>query len=315
MRRRDRDAIRRSIMDNLDTTPATVARPHAPSRLDESIGTDLDFDWRPQPLERAVEGDRSFRWPIIGAAAAMAIAAVVLVRGIGTFSDTQAAEHLTTYRAAVIEFEDALDDLEAALPGVGVQEALAFETATGALRSVANEPLPGLPPFVPQGSLGDVKRAQSHLLSMVDVATSISGDLDVSATFTQASETLFNVPGLPFSTPEELIGPAGEAITDMESETRATLAALEPNDLFVGYLTAVESALEDLPEWTDRYILALRRGDAETAELLIGSIQSQEQALDEELGIGLSAIARGIEQRLADLRAAIDEALVLTASS
>ena len=34
---------------------------------EESIGS-IDFDWRPQPLERVVDSGRSFRWPIIGGA-------------------------------------------------------------------------------------------------------------------------------------------------------------------------------------------------------------------------------------------------------
>jgi hypothetical protein len=314
MRRRRRHDIRRSILDNLDTAPATVAQPHAPTAADEQIGEDLDFDWKPRPLERAVETDRSFRWPIIGAALLMAVGAIVVVRGLGTFSDTQAQERLATYRAAVTEFEDALDDLQSALPDIGVAEALAFDTATETLREVAEEDLPGLPPFVPQGSLGDVQRAQEHLIEMADAAALVSSDLDLAASFTEASARLFAVPPLPFSAPEELIDPAGEAITTMQSETRATLASLEPVDTFAGYLAAVEAALADLPDWTDRYLLALRRGDAETAELLIGSIRSEAETVDGELTIGLTAIARGVEERIADIRAAIDRAKVLTSS-
>jgi hypothetical protein len=301
-------------MDNLDTTPATVARRHAPATSEDPVGDELDFDWRPQPLGKAIESDRSFRWPIIGAAIVMAIGAIVLVRGLGTFSDTQAQERLVTYRAAIVDFEDSLDDLEGSLPIIGLPQALAFEMATDALRDVASEDLPGLPPFVPQGSLGEVQRAQNHMLGMVDVATSISADLAVAARYTEASDTLFAIPPLPFSAPEELIAPAGDAITAMQSETLGTLSSLEPDDTFAGYLAGVEAALEDLPDWTDRYLLALRRGDAETAELLIGSIQSEAESLNGELTIGLSAIARGVEERISELRAAIDEGKVLTAT-
>ena len=134
-----------------------------------------------------------------------------------------------------------------------------------------------------------------------------------SATFSEASQSLFDVPPLPFSAPEELIVPAGEAITEMESETRTTLAGLDPVEPFVTYVEEVEAALEDLADWTDRYILALRRGDAEVAEQLVAEIESVEQGLQDELEVGLSSIAIGVEERISELRAAIEEATVLTA--
>ena len=149
---------------------------------------------------------------------------------------------------------------------------------------------------------------------MVDVATSISGDLAGAATFSDASASLFAVPPLPFSAPDELIGPAGDAITTMQSTTQRTLSSLDPLDTFDGYVAELTSAVADLPEWTDRYILALRRGDAETAEQLIAVIQAQEQAIADELAVGLTTIAKGVEERISDLRNAIDEARVLTAT-
>ena len=312
-RRRRREANRRSIIDNLETTPATVSSRRASSGPDEPFA-DLDFDWRPQPLERAVQGDRSFRWPIIGAALVLGAIAILLVRGLGTFSDAQAAERLETYRAEVDDFSAALGDLEAALPAVSTQDALAFAEATDELRAAASEELPGLPPFVPQGSLGEVSRARDHLLSMTDVAMSVSADLAVAADYTDASETIFAVPPLPFTAPEELIGNAAEAITDMETETRTTLARLEPTEEFVGYVESVEEALEGIGDWADRYLLALRRGDAATAEALVAELQAEAELLEAELEIGLETIARTVENRLAELRAAVVEAEVLTAT-
>jgi hypothetical protein len=310
-RSRRREANRRSIIDMLETTPATVAEPTAPSAIDERLG-DLDFDWRPQPLERAVEGNRSFRWPIIGAALVLAALAIILVRGLGTFSDAQADERLATYHEAIGDFSAALDDLETALPDITVSDALTFSTATESLRTVAAADLPGLPPFVPQGALGEVERAQDRLLAMVDAAASISADLDVAATFSDAATTLFSIPPLPFSVPEELIGPAGQAITTMQSDTRATLAALEPNDTFATYVEKVQEALDGLSDWADLYLLALRRGDSATATELLDDLETTSALLDDELSIALTTISKGVDERLSDLHDAIVEAEVLT---
>lgn len=310
--RRRRDANKRTIIDLLETTPATVPRRSEKSPTDD-LPAELDFDWRPQPLERVVQGNRSFRWPIIGAALVLAALAILAVQGLGTFSDTQANERLETYRTAVDDFAASIDELEAALPAVGMADAVAFEAASDSLRSAASEELPGLPPFVPQGALGEVARARDHLLAMADIALAVSTDLDLAATFTEASAGLFAVPSLPFSAPDELIVPAGEAITEMESETRSTLASLEAVEPFGTYVDEVESALADLGEWTDRYLLALRRGDTDVAESLVTEIEGVEQALNDELEVGLSSIAIRVEERIGELRAAIDEADVLTA--
>ncbi len=311
--RRRREANRRSIIDMLDTTPAQVASPSTPSAAEDAVG-DIDFDWRPQPLEKVVTGDRSFRWPIIGAAIVLAAIAIIAVRGLGTISDAQAEERLDLYRVGLASFSAAVDELDGALPAVDIEAALAFSVATEELLSVAAEDLPGVPPFVPQGSLGDVAAAQEHLLSIVDVATAISAQLDTAVTYLAASESLFAVPPLPFEAPDELIDPASQAIADMQTLTLGTLAGLEPDPEFADYLARVDEALESIPDWSDRYLLALRRGDVETAEALIVEITAQRQLLDAEMEAALAAVSLVIADRMDEIRTAIDQAEVLTAT-
>ena len=311
--RRRREANRRSIIDMLETTPARVAQPSSPAANDELAG-DIDFDWRPRPLEKVVSGDRSFRWPIIGAALVLGALAIIAVRGLGTISDTQADERLADYRTELGRFSDAVVDLEAALPNIDIDAALAFSLATDQLLSVASEDLPGLPPFVPQGSLGDVAAAQDHLLAMVDVATAISADLDTASTYLAAAEALFSVPPLPFEAPDELIEPASQAIADMQTETLRTLAGLEPNTTFGDYLDRLDEALGSIPDWSDRYLLALRRGDTEAANALIAEITARRQLLDAELEVALTSVSRTVSELIEDIRTAIAQAEVLTAT-
>lgn len=312
--RRKREANRRTIIDMLETTPAQVPRPVQRPTGDDTI-TDLDFDWRPQPLERIVASDRSFRWPILGAAIVLAAVALIAVRGLGTISDSQADERLAAYNAEVATFSTALDALEATLPEIDIESALAFSVATEGLRSAATEDLPGLPPFVPQGSLGDVAAVQDHLLTIVDVATRISADLDTAATYETASDRLFVIPPLPFEAPEELIDPAGEAITDMQTLTLATLASLDPDDRFAAYVARIEDALDSIPVWNDGYLLALRRGDRESAEALIVDITAQHQLIEAEFEVALTEVSNAISGRMEEVRTALAEAEVLTTTS
>ena len=308
--RRQREANRRTIIDMLETTPAHAARPAQRSKSDD-IG-DLDFDWRPQPLERVVASGRSFRWPIIGAAIVLAAVAIIAVRGLGTISDSQADERLAAYNAEVTTFSVALDALEETLPDIEVQSALAFSVATDVLRLAATEDLPGLPPFVPQGSLGDVAAVQDLLLAIVDVATTVSADLDIAATYKTASERLFVVPPLPFSAPEELLEPAGAAIADMQTETLAALAGLDPDERFEMYVGRIEDALDAIPDWADRYLLALRRNDTEAAEALIVEITARRQLIEAELSVALDDVSDTVSGRMEELRTALTEADVLT---
>lgn len=309
--RRQREANRRTIIDMLETTPAQAARPTRRASSDDNM-SDLDFDWRPQPLERLVTSGRSFRWPIIGAAVVLAAVAIIAVRGLGTISDSQADERLTAYNAEVSAFSSALDALEATLPDIEIESALAFSVATDDLRLAATEDLPGLPPFVPQGSLGDVAEVQDLLLSIVDVATTVSADLDIAATYKTASERLFDVPPLPFSAPEELIEPAGAAIADMQTETLAALAGLDPDDRFEMYIGRIEEALDAVPDWADRYLLALRRSDTETAEALIVEITARSQLIEAELAVALDEVADSVSGRMEELRTALTAADILT---
>jgi len=308
--RRQREANRRTIIDMLETTPAHAARPARRSKSDDI--SDLDFDWRPQPLERVVASGRSFRWPIIGAAIVLAAVAIITVRGLGTISDSQADERLAAYNVEVTTFSAALDALEETLPDIEVQSALAFSVATDDLRLAATEDLPGLPPFVPQGSLGDVVAVQDLLLAIVDVAITVSADLDIAATYKTASERLFAVPPLPFSAPEELLEPAGAAIADMQTETLAALAGLDPDERFEMYVGRIEDALNAVPDWADRYLLALRRNDTEAAEALIVEITARLQLIEAELDVALDDVSDAVSGRMEELRTALTEADVLT---
>ena len=312
--RRQREANRKTIIDMLETTPAQVARPTKRSSGDDTM-SDLDFDWRPQPLGRVVSGDRSFRWPIIGAALVLAAIAIVAVRGLGTISDSQADERLAAYNAEVTAFSSAVDDLAATLPDIDLESALAFSVATDDLRTAATEELPGLPPFVPQGSLGDLAEVQDHLLTIVDVATTISSDLDVGATYATASEQLFAVPPLPSQAPEALVDVAGQAIADMQTATLAALNRLDPDERFETYVGRVDEALLFIPDWADRYLLSLRRGDAETTEALIIEITARSQLIEAELDVALDAVAAAVSERMDEIRTAITKADVLTTTS
>jgi hypothetical protein len=312
--RRQREANRKTIIDMLETTPAQVASPARRSEGEDTM-TDLDFDWRPQPLGRVVSGDRSFRWPIIGAALVLAAIAIVAVRGLGTISDSQADERLAAYNTEVSAFSSGVDALAATLPDIDVESALAFSVATDNLREAAIEELPGLPPFVPQGSLGDLAEVQDHLLTIVDVATTISSDLDVGATYSTASEQLFAIPPLPSQAPDTLVDVAGQAIADMQTATLAALNRLDPDERFEAYVGRVEEALEFLPDWADRYLLALRRGDLETTEALIIEITARSQLIEAELDVALDEVAASVSGRMDEIRAAITEAEVLTTTS
>ena len=78
------------------------------------------------------------------------------------------------------------------------------------------------------------------------------------------------------------------------------------------YVGRIEEALGELPDWSDRYLLALRRNDTETAEALIVEITARRQLIAAELDVALDVVSETVSGRLEELRTALTEADVLT---
>lgn len=98
---RERAANKRTILGMLETTPATVARHLELAQPAEPLLSELDFDWHPEPLSRAIGTRRSYRWSVLVAAAVLGGLALVAVQVLVTIPQQRADVRRVEYRDAL----------------------------------------------------------------------------------------------------------------------------------------------------------------------------------------------------------------------
>ena len=294
----------------LETTPATVARPQASGELAEPV-PDIDFDWQPRPLDRAVGGRRSFRWSILVAAGVLGALALVAVQILVTVPQQKADARRVVYREALDAFEPALTALAAA-PAPSDPAALgAFADAAARFAAVVRADLPTVIPLLPIGPIEELRPARSEMLAVVDAAESLLTDLAAATRYREAAATILALPLLPTSAPETLIDPAARAIADMQSATERGYAALDDDPAFAGYRDRVAAAIDALPAWADAYLLALRRGDAEETASLIADFQAQVSLGATELESAVADVDAAARTTITEMQQRLDEARIL----
>ncbi len=272
---------------------------------------DLDFDWHPTPVERTGAG-RILRWPIVLAAVAMAALALVGVQLLITVPESRAEERADVYAAALEEFDTALSALRAAATPSDPAALEAFRASTSVFAETAKAELPRVIPLLPVGPIEDLRPTRSLMIDVSDGADALIASLDAAARYREAAASILIVPLLPTEAPTELIEAADTAIQQMTRETIAAARSFDADPAFADYRARVEEAIDALPDWGERYLLALRRGDPDLTATLIAEIQARsalanaelEQAVaevDTAAGAGLVALAELLQSAVESL--------------
>jgi hypothetical protein len=307
--RREREQHRRTILSMLETTPATVARPVAPGEAAEPI-PDIDFDWRPHPLDRTVSSRRTYRFPIVVGAVVAAVAILVAARFLVQVPADRATALQAEYVTALSEFGQALDSLDRAPTVTDPDVATGFVSAVEALRVTADIPLPWSIPLIPLGP--DLGPARARMQAVVDTAADLATEVAGAGRYRAAADDVIAIPLLPFDAPPELIDPAAKALADMQAGTETALASLDDDPAYAAYRAAARDAAAALPQWIDRYLLALRRGDTTTSAALIAELQGTKADLEAQLAAVLDQVDAHAAEAIPALRAGVEAARVLT---
>jgi hypothetical protein len=294
----------------LETTPATVARAGDVGAPEEPV-PDLDFDWRPTPLGKVVESKREYRWPIVVGAVLVGLAVLFVARFVILLPADEAEARLAEYAAAVDDFSVAIDAMEAAATLTDPAAAGQFLEAADALLLVARPGPPGFLPFMPAGPVADVRSVRHRLLLLADKADSIAARLARAAQYRKASEDILEIPLLPSSAPPELIDPAARALATMQTESTAAAERLDDSDEYATYRASVDRALSTVPGLIDRYLLALRRGEAATAVTLIADLQALRAETLAEVEQVLGQVETDAATLILELRRGIAEVRIL----
>jgi hypothetical protein len=231
-------------------------------------------------------------------AATLGILATVAVQALVTVPQERADARRTEYREALNQYEPALRALAEA-PAPSDPDALAgFEAATTAFAQVVRADLPTVIPLLPIGPIEELRPARSEMLAVVDEAEQMMADLAAAARYRLAAASILAVPLLPTEAPESLIDPAARAIAEMQSATERAFITLDDDQTFQDYRNRVAEAIDALPDWSDRYLLALRRGDPVETGTIIAELQAR-----------AALAAAELEEAVADVDAAAVEAI------
>lgn len=307
--RRRREQNRRTILSMLETTPATVARPYGPASATDEI-PDLDFDWRPRPMEKAVGARRSYRWSIILSAAALGAAALIGLQFLVKVPQEKADARRLEYATAIGAFTDAVNALTAA-PRPSDPAALAeFRREVEEFAAVAEAPLPSVLPLLPIGPIEDLRPGRAEMLAAVDSANTMLESLTAAAAYREAAAGLIAVPLLPSEAPPELIDPAARAIADMQTIAETSLRSMSDDPAFATFRERAAAAVAAIPEWAGRYLLALRRGDVEDAAAALADLQARSDLLSAELDATLGELDAAAVTTLADILRRLERAVI-----
>jgi hypothetical protein len=264
----------------LETTAATPARPLA--RHDGEAGDDLDFDWRPEPLMRAVDSDRTFRWPIVIASLFIGVAVALVIRLFVASPADSANARLDEYRAVATTLQEALRgalDTPTGDPAAVAALADAVDTA----RESVSRPLPRGVPIIGQGPGAELDAAHQRLMTIVDSAATIIPRLQLSRTYRQAGADILSLPLLPNQVTPDLIDPAARTLDEFRAGAVAAVARLDDEPGFAAFRDLVTEFVEGLAPWSDRYLLGLRRSDAETTAALVAELHARANLARAEL--------------------------------
>lgn len=310
LRTPEREADRRTILGMLETTPATAARLGGPATTDEPI-PDIDFDWQPRPLGRLITSRRQYRWPIVIGAVLIGAAVLFVARFFILLPADEAEARLAEYAIAVDEFSQAIDAMESASSLTDPVAASQFLQAADDLREVARPGPPGILPFIPAGPVGDVKAARQRLLILAEAADTIAERLARAADYRAASEEILDIPLLPYTAPPELIDPAAEALSKMQTASESAASRLDDSEEYAGYREALDTALGELSGVIDRYLLALRRSTEGEAVAAVAELQALRDRTITEVETVLGQVEADAETLIVDLRNVIEQVRIL----
>jgi hypothetical protein len=269
----------------LETTAATAARP-AKGDQDGEI-EDIDFDWRPEPLDRALGSDRSFRWPIVIAALFIGVSVALVFRLFVLAPANTAAVRLDEYRGIAADLDAALREVIDA-PAGDPDAASGLAEAASSLQAALAPPLPG--GLGGQGSSGELATAHQALGAISDSATNLSARLQLAAEYRRNADAILSLPLMPTEAPEDLIASAERTLADYRAGAVAAMARFTDDAAFGELRDQLGTYVDGLQGWSDQYLLALRRGETDTTTDLLQEARTETGRIRTILDTQLEAV-------------------------
>ncbi|MEX2322854.1 MAG: hypothetical protein WEA29_03695 [Acidimicrobiia bacterium] len=288
----------------LETTAATAARP-ARGDQDGEI-EDIDFNWRPEPLDRALGSDRSFRWPIVIAALFIGVSVALVLRLFVLAPANAAAVRLDEYRSVAADLDAALREVIDA-PAGDPDAASDLAEAAASLQASLAPPLPG-GPIGGQGPSGELAAAHQTLRAIADSATNLSARLQLATEYRRNADAALTLPLLPTEAPEDLIASAERTLADYRAGAVAAMARFTDEAAFGDLRDQFGTFVDGLQGWSDQYLLSLRRGETETTTELLQEARTETGRLRAILDTRLESVEGNVAADSLALLSALQQA-------
>ena len=270
----------------LETTAATQARPESGRHVPEE--DDLDFDWRPEPLQRAIDSDRTFRWPIVIAALFIGVAVALSFRLFILGPANSASARLDEYRAVAVALDSAAQGVLDSPTGAA-EAAAVLDEAVVALQTALAPPLPG-GPIGGQGPSAELSDAHDSLTVIADAAVALASKLEISTVYRQNAAAILTMPLLPDEAPEDLIDAAERTLGDYRVAAIAAVARFGDEPEMEIFRTQISEFVDNISPWSDLYLIALSRGETANVQSLLDDLRSQIALATAELDTKLAGV-------------------------
>lgn len=310
IRSRRSEQHRRTIRALLGTTETTPTRPESPSG--DGATDDLDFDWRPEPLGKAFDPDKTFRWPIVIAALFIGVSVALAIRLFVASPADSAGARLDEYRAVSTSLATALRGALDA-PADDPEATSVLAVAAAEVREAVSQPLPTGVPLVGQGPGAELAAAHEALTAIVESADSLVARLRIFGDYTRAGRSILTLPLLPTEAPPDLVDAAARTLAEFQAGAVTAAAVLGDEPELAAFRDQVEELLGELTGWSNRYLLALRRDESETTAALLVELRARTDLARAELTARLDEIDGAITTATLSLLSALQEAGLVSA--
>ncbi|MFQ5948475.1 MAG: hypothetical protein ACE5KX_06420, partial [Acidimicrobiia bacterium] len=163
-----------------------------------------------------------------------------------------------------------------------------------------------------RGPIDELEPARQAMLQIADRARTIGLRLEDTVSYRLTYSRAFALPTLPISTSTEGAQALSVNLVTMIADTMKAAVDLPDDPILLAHLAQLDDALAWFQGWEVDYIDALRREDVEAATELVGEAKRRVRQLERSLEGPLAEMNRWAEEAIAQLQAALEQALVLT---
>jgi hypothetical protein len=273
-------------------------------------------DWSPEDFSEVAASDRTFRWPVVLGALAVAAGIAVAAWVISNLPERGLEDAKADYQVSSAELRKAVTVAAVSAGAITDPDASPDELAEAAAvladHDAAGRKEPDLAATAPpsNGLLGvsdpTIEPIRANLRTVSERAIALERRLGEILTYRLLFDRAFRFPTLPAGTSPGNIPAIGVELSLVIADTADAIGQLPADDLFGDHRAAAEELVAGLDGWQVSYLAALRNRDLNEAARLIDGLESEVVSLRESLTEPLDGASDWTSQELAYIGAALD---------